>query len=164
MKGLLKLILVLSVAITILVIGCAIAASMILAMIEPPRTTASPARTFYHPSDGTTLEVKTPEPLLETVERSISTASANIGEMKTMGTWVSIAILVAVCIPLALIVGTILLGWAAIRRSGGRSAQTTQADEAKMIQDIYHGLMKMEERVEALETLLMESQRKGTKS
>jgi phage shock protein B len=32
--------------------------------------------------------------------------------------------------------------------------------EAKMIQEIYHGLTKMEERVEALETLLLEKEKK----
>lgn len=81
-----------------------------------------------------------------------------------MATLIGLAILAAVCIPLALIVGSIALGWAAIRRVGGRETRTSEADEARMIQDIYHGLMKMEERVEALETLLMDTQRKGTKS
>jgi hypothetical protein len=33
-----------------------------------------------------------------------------------------------------------------------------------MIQDIYHGLVKMEQRVESLETLLLDRQRKGNES
>ncbi|HRI89945.1 MAG TPA: phage-shock protein [Candidatus Hydrogenedentes bacterium] len=41
--------------------------------------------------------------------------------------------------------------------SGNRESNV---DEAKLIQDIYHGLLKMEERVEALETLLLEREKK----
>ena len=60
---------------------------------------------------------------------------------------------------LAVIGGTILM---AIRlRHGGlsRKDRQNQAEEARMIQEIYHGLSRMEDRVEALETLLMD--RKG---
>ena len=35
-------------------------------------------------------------------------------------------------------------------------SRASNVDEAKLIQDIYHGLLKMEERVDALETLLLE--------
>jgi phage shock protein B len=35
-----------------------------------------------------------------------------------------------------------------------------QAEETRLIQELYQGLSKMEERVEALETLLLDRQRK----
>jgi len=60
---------------------------------------------------------------------------------------------------LAVIGGTILM---AIRlRHGGisRKDRQHQADEAGMVQEIYHGMARMEERVEALETILLD--RKG---
>jgi phage shock protein B len=55
---------------------------------------------------------------------------------------------------LAVIGGTILM---AIRivKGGGRTDRRQAADEAKMLQEIYQGLARMEERVEALETILI---------
>jgi len=44
-----------------------------------------------------------------------------------------------------------------MRHSGvGSSASTKSRDEAKMIQEIFRGLERMEERIEALETILMD--------
>jgi len=46
-------------------------------------------------------------------------------------------------------------------RGGGPSQSREMADEeTRMIQEIYQGLLKMEDRVEALETLLLEKERK----
>jgi len=44
---------------------------------------------------------------------------------------------------------------------GGASSkgQKANADEAKMIQEIYQGMARMEERVESLETILIERER-----
>ena len=74
----------------------------------------------------------------------------------------TLAVLLALGIPMIAVAGGILL--AALRilkgESGGR-AKSGDAEEARMIQDIYHGLLKMESRVESLETLLMDRQRKG---
>ena len=56
----------------------------------------------------------------------------------------------------AVIGGTILM---AIKiRQGGLSPNDKkhEADEAKMIQEIYQGLSRMEERTEALETILLD--------
>jgi phage shock protein B len=65
---------------------------------------------------------------------------------------------------LAIVCGTILM--AMKLRHGGISRHRRQrrAEEDKMIQDIYRGLSKMESRVEALETLLMERHRKERQS
>ena len=49
-------------------------------------------------------------------------------------------------------------------RHGGLSAQSREAreKEARMIQDIYQGLSRMEQRVEALETILMEHKERSS--
>lgn len=59
-------------------------------------------------------------------------------------------------------VGLIIIGIIRAAKTGGLSKKEkqTQAEETKMIQDIYYGLSKMEERVEALETILIERQKK----
>jgi phage shock protein B len=60
----------------------------------------------------------------------------------------------------ALICGTIL-ALAKMRQSGlSKGTKNSRTDEAKIIQEIYQGLSKMEERIEALETILMDSKEK----
>ena len=67
----------------------------------------------------------------------------------------------SIVLALAIIPGAILLAIKFLR--GGQSAGD-QAEEAKMIQEIYSGLSRMEERVEALETILLDQEkRKGAK-
>lgn len=58
--------------------------------------------------------------------------------------------------------GLIIIGIIRAAKTGGISKKEKQSlsEETKMIQDIYKGLSKMEERVEALETILMDRQRK----
>ena len=49
-----------------------------------------------------------------------------------------------------------------LRHSGvTRADQKNQAEEARMIQEIYQGFSRMEERVEALEAILMDGKGKG---
>jgi len=70
--------------------------------------------------------------------------------------------ILALCIPLAAVVGGIFLAALRILKGeSGRKSNSNNAEEARMIQDIYHGLGKMEQRIEALETLLLDRQRKG---
>ena len=59
-------------------------------------------------------------------------------------------------------IGLVIIGIIKTAKTGGlsRNEKQSQAEETRMIQDIYHGLSKMEERVEALETILIERQRK----
>ena len=66
----------------------------------------------------------------------------------------------SILLALAIIPGAILLAIKFFR--GGQSAGD-QAEETKMIQEIYQGLSDMEERLEALETILLdrEKDRKG---
>lgn len=54
------------------------------------------------------------------------------------------------------VIGTVYLF---IRLLGGgvsHEARRLQAEETRMIQDIYNGLLRMEERVETLETILLD--------
>lgn len=60
----------------------------------------------------------------------------------------------------ALICGTILT-LVKMRHSGfSKSSRQSRNEETKMIQEIYKGLTKMEQRIESLETILMDSQEK----
>ena len=61
---------------------------------------------------------------------------------------------------LAVVGGTILMGIKIIKGGFSRQSQQSQAEEARMIQEIYQGLSRMEERVEALETIILEQTRK----
>jgi phage shock protein B len=61
---------------------------------------------------------------------------------------------------LAVIGGTILTGIKIIKGGFSRRSQQSQAEEARMIQEIYQGLSRMEERMEALETIILERTRK----
>ncbi|MDD9301628.1 MAG: phage-shock protein [Desulfobacter sp.] len=76
------------------------------------------------------------------------------------------AIIVAICIGgfilLLATLGLIIIGIIRAAKTGGlsKNEKQTQTEETKMIQDIFNGLSKMEERVEALETILIERQKK----
>jgi len=61
----------------------------------------------------------------------------------------------SILLALAIIPGTILL---AIRFFRGGQSADDQAEEAKMIQEIYKGLARMEDRVEALEAILLDQE------
>ena len=63
----------------------------------------------------------------------------------------------SILLALAIIPGAILLAIKFLR--GGQSAGD-QAEETKMIQEIYTSLSRMEERVEALETILLDQERR----
>ncbi len=57
---------------------------------------------------------------------------------------------------LAIIGSTILIAIKIIKGGVSRAGQKTQSEEARMIQEIYQGLARMEDRVEALETLIID--------
>jgi len=63
----------------------------------------------------------------------------------------------SIVLALAIIPGAILLAIKFLR--GGQSAGD-QAQETKMIQEIYTGLSRMEARVEALETILLDREKR----
>lgn len=72
------------------------------------------------------------------------------------------AIIVATCIGGAILLlatlGLIIIGIIRAAKTGGisRKDKDAHAQETQMIQDIFNGLSKMEGRVEALETILIE--------
>jgi phage shock protein B len=61
---------------------------------------------------------------------------------------------------LAILGSTILMAIKIIKGGVSRKGQQNQTDEAKMIQEIYQGLARMERRVEALETIILDHERK----
>ena len=61
---------------------------------------------------------------------------------------------------LAIIGSTILMAIRIIKGGVSRKGQNLQTDEAKKIQEIYQGLSRMTERVEALETIILDRDRK----
>jgi phage shock protein B len=60
---------------------------------------------------------------------------------------------------LAIIGSTIIVAIKVLKGGLSRGGQKIEAEEAKMIQEIYQGLSRMEERVEALETILLDTKR-----
>ena len=62
---------------------------------------------------------------------------------------------------LAIVGSTILMAIKILRGGFSRKSQHSQAEESKMIQEIYQGLSRMEKRVEALETIILDRERKG---
>jgi phage shock protein B len=67
-----------------------------------------------------------------------------------------VLLFVAPVIALAVICGTILVAIRIIKGHRIPGDQRQEANEAKMIQEIYQGLSRMEERLEALETILLD--------
>ena len=63
---------------------------------------------------------------------------------------------------LLIIAGTILMLFRMRQNATFSRDGKTQNEEAAMIQEIYTGLARMEQRVEALETILMEQKKKET--
>ena len=65
---------------------------------------------------------------------------------------------------LAIIGSTILMAIKILKGGLSRKGQRVQADETRMIQEIYQGLSRMEARVEALETIILDRERKDRES
>ncbi|MCK5098289.1 MAG: phage-shock protein [Desulfobacteraceae bacterium] len=73
-----------------------------------------------------------------------------------------VAISIGGAILLLLTIGLLIIGIIKAAKTGGFSKKEKAAntEETKMIQDIYHGLSKMEERIETLETILLDRRKK----
>ena len=70
-------------------------------------------------------------------------------------------IMTMVFIVLPTIIGiTILIGLKILKGNKTKVSPAADVDETKMIQEIYHSLSRMEERVNTLETILLEKERK----
>ena len=64
----------------------------------------------------------------------------------------------------AIIGSTILMAIRILKGGLSRKGQRVQSEEARMIQEIYQGLSRMEARVEALETIILDRERKDRES
>lgn len=71
-----------------------------------------------------------------------------------------------VALTVLIVFGTLLTGlaiicWTIVKLAGAGTARTSSAEEAQMIQEMHRGLLRMEERVESLETLLFDQDTGG---
>jgi len=64
---------------------------------------------------------------------------------------------------LAIIAGTILLAIRMIRGRTSPKDRQHMEDEARMVQEIYQGMSEIENRVESLETILLDKEKKDFK-
>lgn len=69
----------------------------------------------------------------------------------------------SIVIALAIIPAAILLAIKLFKGGFSQIDRKQQSEEAKMIQQIYQGLSRMEERVEALETILLDGDKEERK-
>jgi phage shock protein B len=76
------------------------------------------------------------------------------------GVFVVAIVFGGIILALAIIGSTILMAINIIKGGISHRDQKMQADEARMIQEIYRGLSRMEQRVEALEAIILERHRK----
>ncbi len=75
--------------------------------------------------------------------------------------WPLVVLFIFGSVFVAVVGGLGLAVWLIWRKSRPKQGHLAQADEAQMIQELYQGLSKMEARVEALETLLLDQERRG---
>ena len=76
------------------------------------------------------------------------------------GAFITAIVFGGIVVSLTIIGATILLGIRLIKDGISRKDRQNEADDAGMIQEIYQKLTRMEERVDALETILFD-RRKG---
>ena len=68
-------------------------------------------------------------------------------------------VLGATVLALAIIGSTIVMAIKIFKGEDSPRGKKIRADEAKMIQEIYQGLARMEQRVEALETIIIDKEK-----
>lgn len=76
------------------------------------------------------------------------------------GALIAAIVFSGIVLALAVVGSTILMAIKIIKGGVSRKKQKYQADETRMIQEIYQGLSRMEERVESLETILLDRKKK----
>jgi len=66
-------------------------------------------------------------------------------------------------IPLLAIATPIIIVWLIVRAVGGRPGRDrkTEANEARIMQEMHHGLAGMEKRITNLETIILEQRRRA---
>ncbi|MEW5912062.1 MAG: hypothetical protein AB1814_05875 [Thermodesulfobacteriota bacterium] len=74
------------------------------------------------------------------------------------------AILGFVALVLALLGGVAVAIVRIIKGPRARAEDSDQQEEARLMQELHQGLSRMEQRIEALETILLEKDKKGQQS
>ncbi len=64
-----------------------------------------------------------------------------------------------IVLALAIIGSTVLMGLNILKGGVTPKERKTQSEEARIMQEIYQGLARMEERVEALETIIIDREK-----
>ena len=77
-----------------------------------------------------------------------------------MSLWIVAIIFGSSLASLAIIGGTIIMAIKLLKGDISREERKVRAEEAKMIQEIYQSLPRMEQRIEALETLVLDREGK----
>ena len=74
---------------------------------------------------------------------------------------VLLAVVLILGLPILVVAGFFLI-WALkiIAGGGPEKRDRVQAEETRLIQELHQGLLRMEERVEALETILLDAEKK----
>jgi phage shock protein B len=70
--------------------------------------------------------------------------------------------LLVIAVPFMALFAVVLLILAVIRR--GNKAQHVSVEETRMIQEMFQGLTRMESRIDALETILLDKMKKDDKA
>ena len=71
--------------------------------------------------------------------------------------WIELMIILIVSLVFLFVLGCmVLIAWRVLRGQSFRRSRQAQAEEARLIQEIHQSLLKMDRRVEALETILLE--------
>jgi phage shock protein B len=76
--------------------------------------------------------------------------------------WISMIVFGSLVLILGMICGTLLLIMKLKHGGFAAASRDAQGEEARTIQEIYQGLSRMEARVEALETILMEHKERSS--
>jgi phage shock protein B len=76
------------------------------------------------------------------------------------GGFIVAVVFAGIVLALAIVGGTILMAIKIIKGGGSPKDQQHLAEEARMVQEIYQGLSRLEERLESLETILFDREKK----
>jgi len=66
----------------------------------------------------------------------------------------------SIIVGIAIIGGLLIAALKIVRGEAGPRNKMQSAEEARIMQEIFHGLQRMEERIETLETIMMEQKQK----
>ena len=78
--------------------------------------------------------------------------------MEAVGiSWIICAVVIlGLLIPLFVLALPVVVIWAVVRLAGPRRSKGAAPEDTRIIQEIHQGLTKMEERIESLETILVD--------